>query len=90
MEIIYKSEALEDIKFWKKTGNIKIQQKISELINDISQHPTTGMGKPEILKYDLSGWWSRRIDGKNRIVYRILADGTIEVIQCGTHYNDES
>ena len=48
---------------------------------------TNGIGKPEPLRENLSGWWSRRIDDSNRIVYRIR-EGRIEIIQCGSHYRD--
>jgi toxin YoeB len=71
MEIAYGTKALEDIDYWKKSGNKKIQERISLLIEDIQQHPFTGIGKPEPLKHDLSGKWSRRIDKGNRIVYGI-------------------
>lgn len=66
MEIIYKSKALSDIKFWKKSGQINIQKKITNLIYDIEKHPKTGIGQPEQLKFELSGLWSRRIDKGNR------------------------
>jgi toxin YoeB len=61
MEIIYQKRALEDLDFWKTSGIKQIQKKITELLNDIVQHPFTGVGKPEPLKYDLQGCWSRRI-----------------------------
>ena len=71
MEVIYKDKALSDIKDWKKSGNIQVQKKITELIADILQHPETGIGKPEQLKYELSGLWSRRINDEHRIVYKV-------------------
>ena len=88
MEIIYKSEALKDIEYWKRKGNIIIQQKISELINDISLHPTTGIGKPELLKYELSGKWSRRINKEHRVVYKIDND-EIHILSLRGHYYDK-
>lgn len=63
--------------------NIK---KINQLLNDIKRHNFTGIGKPEPLKNELSGFWSRRIDGKNRIVYKIEND-IIQIIQCKGHYD---
>ena len=59
MEIIYSLKALEDINYWKKSGNKAVQQKISNLISDIVKHPFTGIGKPEALKHQLYGSWSR-------------------------------
>ena len=71
MEIIYGNDALLDIKFWKKSGNIQIQKKISELIKDIIEHPEIGIGKPEQLKHEFLGYWSRRINGEHRIIYKV-------------------
>jgi toxin YoeB len=60
------------------------------LIEDARRHPFTGLGKPEALKGDLSGWWSRRITGEHRLVYRVQGrrgeDQRMEVIQCRSHY----
>jgi toxin YoeB len=55
MEIIYSIKALEDISYWKKSGNKAVQEKITALVNDILKHPYTGIGKPEALKYQLTG-----------------------------------
>ena len=68
MEVIYSVKAREDISYWKKSGNKAVQQKISALIDDILEHPYTGLGKPEALKYELSGSWSRRITQADRLV----------------------
>ena len=57
------------------------------LLKDIDRNGYDGIGKPEPLRENLSGWWSRRIDDSNRIVYRIR-EGRIEIIQCGSHYRD--
>jgi len=88
MEVVYKEKALSDIKHWKKSGNLTVQQKISNLIDDIQLHPTTGLGKPEALKYELTGLWSREIDKKNRLIYEI-ADNRIHIISMLGHYNDK-
>jgi toxin YoeB len=69
MEIIYNQKALEDIEFWKESGNIKIQKKITQLIEAIEINPFVGIGKPEALKYELTGKWSRRINQEHRIIY---------------------
>lgn len=74
MEINYYDEALADIKFWKKYGNKPIQKKIEQLIADIIVHPYEGIGKPEALKYEMSGKWSRRINEEHRIIYEINDD----------------
>ena len=78
MEIIFSPKALEDIEYWKKSGNKVIMNKITLLLEDIAIHPFTGIGKPEPLKYDLSGYWSRRINSEHRIVYKVH-DEIIEV-----------
>ena len=71
MEIKFSSKALEDIEYWKKSGNRTVMDKITFLLNDIAAHPFTGIGKPEPLKYALSGYWSRRINSTHRIVYMV-------------------
>ena len=78
MEIIFSPKALEDIEYWKKSGNKAIMNKITLLLEEIAIHPFTGIGKPEPLKYDLSGYWSRRINSEHRIVYKVH-DEIIEV-----------
>jgi len=62
MEVIFKDKALEDIKIWKKSGQKTALDKITKLIEQIQLHPYTGLGKPEPLKYELTGLWSRGID----------------------------
>lgn len=86
MEVIYKKKALEDIAYWKKTSNVQIQKKILRLLADIRLHPFEGIGKPEALKYDLSGLWSRRITDEHRFVYEI-SNNTIFVISMKGHYD---
>jgi toxin YoeB len=74
MEVVYTDKAIDDIIYWNKKRNDKIQNRISELINSIEIDPFEGIGKPEPLKYQLSGKWSRRIDKANRIIYEIMED----------------
>ena len=62
--------------------------KIHELLKAILRDPFKGLGKPEALKGDLKGCWSRRIDDTHRLVYRIARDGSVEVISCKGHYGD--
>jgi len=88
MEVVYKEKALHDIKFWKKSGNKKTQDRITKLINDIQLHPKNGLGKPEALKYELTGLWSREIDKKNRIIYEIT-ENQIHIISLLGHYFDK-
>jgi len=85
MEITFSEKAQEDIEYWKKSGNVAIMNKISALLADMSTHPFTGLGKPEKLKYDLSGKWSRRINYEHRIVY-IVREEDIYVLALRYHY----
>jgi len=88
MEVVYKDKALEDIKFWKKSGQKNIQSRITKLIEDIQLHPQTGLGNPEPLKYELSGLWSRKIDKGNRLIYEI-SENNLHVISMRGHYSDK-
>ena len=74
MEIVFLPEAEEDLDFWVKSGNKAILKKISQLIESILKSPLEGLGKPEPLKYNLTGCWSRRINKEHRLVYEILDD----------------
>ena len=64
-------------------------KKISRLINDILRNPYEGLGKPEALKYQLSGLWSRRIDEKNRLIYKITEDEKLIIYSCKVHYDND-
>lgn len=75
------------ILYWQ-TQDKKTLKKINRLISDIERNGYACTGKPEPLKDNLSGYWSVRIDEKNRIVFRII-DGKLEIMQCGTHYDDK-
>ncbi len=86
MEIIFLPEALKDLEFWKKSGDKQIQNKIKKLIIAIQENPTKGIGKPEQLKHDLAGSWSRRINKEHRIVYEIKENDTIEFQSLRGHY----
>lgn len=87
MEIVYSEESQKDILYWKKSGNQIIQKKIQQLINAISEDPFSGIGKPEQLKHDLTGLWSRRINQEHRIVYEILeAENRIKIHSLKGHY----
>ena len=69
--IAFTEPADEDKDFWKKSGQKAIMNRISRLLSDMQEHPETGIGKPELLKYDLAGKYSRRINNEHRIVYSI-------------------
>ena len=84
-EIIFSPEAMEDYNFWKK-NNPEIIGRIKRLLNDIKEHPYFGIGKPEKLKYELSGKWSRRIDSEHRIIY-IVNDDTIYILALRYYYS---
>jgi len=86
MEIEYTLEAQEDLQYWQQQGTDAIKRKISQLIENISKTPFSGIGKPEPLKYELAGSWSRRIDRKNRIIYEI-SDNIIYILSMKGHYN---
>jgi len=79
-------------KAWDEYLNWQIQdrktlKRINKLIEDIDRHPFTGIGKPEPLTGNLQGYWSRRIDEANRIVYKAEGNQLI-IVQCGGHYSD--
>ena len=84
MRIIFTENAWSDYTYWK-SENKKISKRIDSLIKDISREPFDGLGKPEALRYDLSGFWSRRIDDEHRLIYTV-ADGDIMILACRYHY----
>lgn len=84
MDIVFVSQAWEDYLYWQLTDR-KVLKKINELLRDISRDPYYGIGSPEALRHDLSGYWSRRITLEHRLVYRVL-EKQIRVIQCRYHY----
>ena len=88
MEVIFTPRALEDRDYWKRTGNKRIMKRISELIEDIQKHPFKGIGKPEPLKGEQHGLWSRRITDEHRIVYSISSGMIyVYVISLCYHYS---
>ena len=88
-ELHFTPQANEDIAYLKKTGNKAVVNKLQVLLFELMEHPTTGTGKPEMLKGDLSGLYSRRIDKKNRLIYSI--DGgklLVIVVAAAGHYEN--
>lgn len=84
---IWQDEAWEDYLYWQRQDK-KTLKRINRLIQDIERNGYSGIGKPEPLKGDLSGFWSVRIDESNRIVFRINKE-KLEIWQCGSHYRDK-
>ncbi len=86
MKKIWFDEAWEDYIYWQ-TQDKKTLKRINILLKDIERGRYEGIGKPEPLRGDLSGLWSRRIDDVNRLVYRIR-DDVLEIVSCKGHYDD--
>lgn len=87
MRKIWSSRSWEEYIEWQNEDR-KTLRRVNSLIKDIERNGSlNGIGKTEKLKHNLTGWYSRRIDGKNRLVYRIL-DDAIEIAQCKGHYDD--
>ena len=84
---LWHDTAWEDYLYWQ-TQDKKTLKRINKLLHDIERSGYRCTGKPEPLKHDLSGFWSIRIDDKNRIVFRIV-EGVLEITQCGSHYRDK-
>jgi toxin YoeB len=80
-------EAWDDYLYWQVQDK-KTLKRINKLISDIDSHPFEGIGKPEPLKYEYHGYWSREIDEKNRLIY-CVKENTIVFTACRTHYNDK-
>lgn len=86
MKVVWSDEALTQLEFWKPT-NKKMTIRIHLLIDSIMSTPCIGIGKPEPLKYELSGFWSRRIDQEHRLVYSFNKKTKIIIIEsCKGHY----
>ncbi len=87
--LIWHDTAWGDYLYWQ-TQDKKPLKRINQLIKDIERNGNEGVGKPEPLKDNLSGFWSRRIDERHRLVYRIDEEsGNIQIAQCRGHYRDE-
>ena len=86
MELVITDTAKEDIRFFLKSGQTSLVKKIEKLLISIQGSPFTGIGKPEPLKYEFSGKWSRRIDSQHRIIYEVIEDSII-IYSLKGHYN---
>ena len=87
MNKIWTDKAWEQYLYWQKQDK-RTLIKINKLVDDISRNGVSGIGHPEPLKENLSGWYSREIDEKNRLVYKIENDDII-IMQCKNHYSDK-
>ena len=86
MKLIFDEQAWDEYLRWQSLDK-KTLKRINSLIADIQRHSFDGIGKPEPLRYQLAGFWSRRIDEKNRIVYRVVED-RIEIVSLCSHYGE--
>ena len=87
MKILWQESAWEEYLYWQLQDK-KTLKRINKLLMDINRNGYQCIGKPEPLKGDLSGYWSVRIDEKNRIVF-CITEKNIEIMQCGSHYYDK-
>jgi toxin YoeB len=87
MRLLWTDQAWEEYLYWQKMDP-KTLQSINEILKDIRRDPFKGLGKPEPLKHNLAGWWSRRITREHRLVYRVSGTGAarcVEIAQCRNH-----
>lgn len=87
MQVLWHESGWDDYIWWQSQDK-KTLKRINALIKDMQRTPYEGLGKPEPLKENLTGWWSRRIDETNRIVYRVK-DNALVIAACRNHYDDE-
>ena len=88
MRLVFDEEAWRQYVDWQR-HDLKILERLNDLIEECSRHPFTGTGKPEPLKQDLRGWWSRRITREHRLIYRLRGSGdeqALEILSCRYHY----
>jgi toxin YoeB len=84
MKLVFAERAWEDYLYWQAQDR-KMLERVNALINECLRTPFSGIGKPEPLRGDLSGWWSRRVDREHRLVYRVQGDN-LQIAQCRYHY----
>ena len=88
MNKIFEDKGFSDYLYWQ-TQDRKTLKKINDLLKDIERNGVNGTGQAEPLKYALSGYWSRRIDKDNRLVYKIDDNGSLCIASCKGHYDDK-
>ncbi len=86
MRLEFKPQAFEDLQYWVQI-NPKLARRLLGLIKETKRNPFGGLGKPEPLRGDLAGWWSKRIDQEHRLIYRVEGDSLI-IAQAKGHYDD--
>ncbi len=84
MELVWQSAVWDDYLYWQQTDK-KVLQRVNDLLKDALRTPFKGIGKPEPLKGNFAGYWSRRITGEHRLVYQVW-DSRLHVLQCRYHY----
>lgn len=84
-KIKFSQKAIEHLRFWQGSGQKNMMKRIEKIIESIRETPTTGIGKPEMLKHDLAGKYSRRINQEHRIIYSI-DHGTVYILSLKGHY----
>lgn len=82
----FTDKALDDIQSHRMSGNKPVLNKLLILLEELIEHPFTGSGKPELLKYNLAGLWSRRINREHRLVYEVGDKGVVVVLSAKGHY----
>ena len=88
MKLLWTDQGWEDYTHWQNT-DAKMVKRINEVIRDTRRDPLQGMGKPEPLRNEMSGWWSRRINEEHRMVYRVTGSGAAQALEIGScrfHY----
>jgi toxin YoeB len=84
VKVVWARQAWDDYLHWSR-NDLRVRAKINALVDDIQKHPFSGLGKPEPLKRNLRGFWSRRITREHRLVYRVER-GVLQIAQCRFHY----
>lgn len=86
MRKLWTDPAWDDYHWWQKNDR-KMLKRVNDLIKDVERDPFSGKGKPEALKHNLSGYWSRRIDQEHRLIYKVLEDDLLLIVHCRYHYS---
>jgi len=88
MKVLFLTRGWDDYSFWVET-DIAVARRLNVLIRDCQRSPFVGLGRPEPLKHEFKGWWSRRLNNEHRLIYRVIGTGDdqrLEIAQCRFHY----